>query len=55
MTERRRKYFKTDVALWVMVKEIPSPGKIQLDSFLGYRVNTEYTIPSRARKSESEL
>lgn len=36
---------RTDAALWVMFTEIPSLRKIQLYSFLGYRVNTEYTTP----------
>jgi len=45
MTEKRREYLRMDAALWVMFREIPSLGKIQLDSSLGYRVNPEYTVP----------
>jgi hypothetical protein len=44
MTGKRRTYLRMDAALWVMSREIPSLGKIQLDSFLGYRVNPGYII-----------
>jgi len=55
MTGKRREYLRTDAALWVMVKEIPSLGKIQLDYFLAYRLNTEYTVTCHVQVNPTQL